>query len=413
MASIVTDYTNLLRSNGQFLAFGFLMMFLSSAGQTYYIGIFGPQIQDTFDLSHTHWSSIYMIGTLASAALLPWTGQLIDTFKLRTYAFLALLGLVVACLAMSWTNSTLMLVLTIFLLRQFGQGLTSHASQTSMARYMGKHRGKSLALASTGFSFGEAILPVGAVVAIALFGWRFSYQLTALWVLLFIPVILWTLRGQQTRHQNHEKEQRLVEQQEALSNSGQLSKTRKQMLREGRFYLVLFAVLVPSYIATALFFYHLSIAESKSWSALWITSNYWLYALVTVVTSLLAGPMIDKYTAARVIPYYLAPLIAAMLVLIPGDHAFWVVPYMILLGTNIGLYFTATPALWAELYGPKHLGGIKSTIGAFNVFASALGPVTIGTMLDAGYNFDQIFVTLAGICVAASVLLVFGLRRYE
>ncbi len=413
MPAIISDYIQLLQSNGRFLAFGFLMMFLSSAGQTYYIGVFGPQIQDTFGLSHTRWSTIYMIGTLASAALLPWTGQLIDSVKLKTYVLAALIGLVVACIAMSFTSSAIVLLITIFLLRQFGQGLTSHAAQTSLARYMGNNRGKSLALASMGFSFGEAILPVGAVLAITLFGWRFSYQLTALWVLLFIPVILWTLKGQEARHIAHDEELRRVERDETQSQSTQISKTRQQMLREGRFYLVLFAVLIPSYIATALFFYHLSIAESKGWSALWMTGNYWVYALVTIATSFLAGPIIDKYTAVRVMPYYLLPLIAAMLVLIPGDHSFWVLPYMILLGINIGLYFTATPALWAELYGPKYLGGIKSTITAFNVFASALGPITIGTMLDAGFHFDQIFLTLSSICAVSSVLLTFGLRLYK
>ena len=57
-------------SNRQFIAFGFLAAFSSSFGQTYFIGIFGPEFQAEFGLSHTIWGSIYLIGTLASAAML-------------------------------------------------------------------------------------------------------------------------------------------------------------------------------------------------------------------------------------------------------------------------------------------------------------------------------------------------------
>ena len=55
----------------------------SSFGQTYFIGGFGPEIREEFDLTQTSWSAIYMIGTLGSALVLPWTGQQIDRITLK------------------------------------------------------------------------------------------------------------------------------------------------------------------------------------------------------------------------------------------------------------------------------------------------------------------------------------------
>ncbi len=411
--ALFSDYLSLLRNHGRFLGFGFLMAFVSSTGQTYFIGIFGPQIQLLYDLSHTQWGSIYMVGTLASAALLPWTGQILDRVNLTSYTTVVLLGLVLACFTVSRVSSPAMLIFAIFVLRHFGQGLTSHTSQTSMARYMGLQRGKALAISSMGFSTGEAVLPVMAVFVIGAVGWQSTYQLTAVGVALFIPLILWALRGQSTRHQAFIESLAGESKQTENTQSLVVSKTRGEMLREGRFYLVLISVLVPSYIATAMFFHHLTLAQSKGWSELWITGNYWVYAMVTVVTSMGAGPMIDKFSAVKIMPFYLAPLLASMLILVPGDHPFWVLPYMVLLGINIGIYFTAAPALWTELYGPKYLGGIKSTITAFNVFAGALGPVTVGTMLDAGYSFEQVCITFAALCLVATVLLIVGLKLYK
>jgi MFS family permease len=61
------------------------------------------------------------------------------------------------------------------MLRQFGQGLTSHSGLTSIARYHANDRGKAIALAAIGFAIGEALLPLLALFAIAKWGWRDTY----------------------------------------------------------------------------------------------------------------------------------------------------------------------------------------------------------------------------------------------
>jgi MFS family permease len=406
----VSSYVAFARKHARFLGFGCLLAFTSSAGQTYFIGIFGPEIRQTFSLSHTHWGVIYLVGTLSSALVLPWSGQLIDRVDLRLYVAIVVAGLALACVTISLAPTVLALTIAIFLLRQFGQGLTSHAAITSMARYMAYDRGKAIAIAAMGFSMGEAVLPFLAVMAIAAMGWRPTYMLAALCVVALWAIILWLLRGQSERHQAH------IDALHAADEDGRSaarSKTRRQMVSEGRFYLLLPAVVAPSYISTALFFHHLTLAESKGWSGLWVTGNYWIYALCSVITSLITGPLIDRFSAARVVPFYLVPTIAGLLLLVPAQNPIWVIPYMMLIGINTGIYFTAISALWAELYGAKHLGAIKSLAGSFGVFASALGPVTIGVLLDYGLSFEQICLAFALFCAVATVMLIAGLSRFR
>ena len=93
----ITAYRQLVTANKRLLGFGFVMALCSSFGQTFFIGIVGPDIQREFSLSHTLWGTIYMVGTLLSAALLPWTGALIDRLRLRSYALAACLLLIGAC----------------------------------------------------------------------------------------------------------------------------------------------------------------------------------------------------------------------------------------------------------------------------------------------------------------------------
>ena len=97
------SYIRLFADQGRLLSFGFVMAFSSSFGQTYFIGIFGPAIQTEFGLSHTLWGTIYLVGTLASATVFPWSGALIDRFSLPRYTLFVSLLLIVACVFTSLT----------------------------------------------------------------------------------------------------------------------------------------------------------------------------------------------------------------------------------------------------------------------------------------------------------------------
>ena len=402
---LFTGYLRLALDNTRFLAFGFTMTAVSSVGQTFFIGVFGPAVRGEFGLSHTAWSAIYMAGTLASAAVLPWTGQQIDRMSLRRYATLVCTALIVATAFMAAVPSAPLLILAIFLLRQTGQGLASHTGTTATARHFHADRGKALALASMGFSAGKAILPVIAVLSIGAIGWRATYGVMAgVLAALLLPGIWWLLR----HHDLREREERREQQHRSETAAGSWSRT--QVLRDGRFYMLLPAVLAPSLISTALFFHHLEIAAVKGWSAAWLTGSYWIFAAGIVLASLAAGPLIDRITAARVLPAFLLPMVLGLLIIWGFDDRLWVWPYLLLIGLTSGLSYTAVTALWAEMYGTGHLGAIRSLAVSLSVFASALGPVIMGVLMDAAFSVETICGLLALYGLAATGLLIVGLN---
>ena len=382
------------------------MAFLSSPGQTYFIGVFGPDIQNQFDLDSASWGRTYMIGTLISAAVITWSGSLIDRIDLRLFSGLSLLGLCVACLLIGIVDTPVLLIVAIFMLRQFGQGLTSHAGLTSMARYHATDRGKAIALAAIGFSMGEALLPLLAMFMIPLWGWRETYLGVGFLVLCSIGLALWLLKGHTRRHAllTRDLDQLLV------SGEQRSGYTRKAVLSEPRFYLMLPAMITPSFIMTAMFFFPAEIARAKGWSSLWVTGNYWVYSITAVMVTLSSGALIDRYTARRVVPAFLIPLTIALGVLSGSNQTYLIWPYMIFLGVTSGLYFTGFSALWAELYGAKHLGAIKSLTSAIMVFSSALGPALVGLLLKQGVMFESICLILAGFGLFATAMLFYALK---
>lgn len=406
-------YVKFAAANRRLVGFGFLAAFSSSFGQTYYIGIFGPAIQSEFGLSHTAWGTIYMLGTLGSAIVLPWTGKQIDRLDLNRYTALVGGAAVLACAATSLAPNAVMLVVAIFLLRQTGQGLMSHVGITTMARYFDTGRGRAIAIATMGFAVGEAFLPFVAVLMIAALGWRWSYGATGLALaLVLVPAALWLLKGHQERHRAHLAELAAPRASEKFQTR---SWTRAEMLHDTRFYLLMPGIMAPAVILTAMFFHHLNLADAKAWSHAWITGSYVIYALAVVLTSLAVGPTIDRFGAVRLVPYMLVPLIVALVIVAQLGEAWIAWPYLFLIGVSTGIAHTAVSAMWAEIYGVAHLGAIRSLASAIGVLASALGPVSLGGLMDLGIAIETgclVFAAYATIgTVLMGVALGFGFSR--
>ena len=301
-----TSYIRFALEDRRFIAFGFLVAFSSSFGQTYFIGVFGPDLRAEFGLSHGEWSLVFMAGTLASAVVLPWSGRLIDRIDLRVFTAAVYVGLAAACFVTAIADHVAVLVFAIFLLRHLGQGLMSHTSVTSMVRYFDADRGKAVGLGAVGFSAGQAILPIAAVLAIAAFGWRPTYAaMGGVLALVVVPGALWLLKGHGERHQRHlDGLSRRV-----LDQASDRQWTRAEVLRDPRFYVLLIGVLASSVIGTALLFHQLHLADVKGWSHGWITGNYVVYAVASLTTMVVAGRLVDRVGALRLVPLHLGPLV--------------------------------------------------------------------------------------------------------
>ena len=83
------------------------------------------------------------------------------------------------------------LPLLIFGLRFFGQGFASHLSMVLCGRWFHKNRGRTVAVTSLGFAFGEALLPLIFVSIMGWIGWRYSWGIATL--LLLVVALLFRI----------------------------------------------------------------------------------------------------------------------------------------------------------------------------------------------------------------------------
>ena len=392
-----------VRDNAKFLAAGFLLTFSSSFGQTFFISVFAGGIRADFGLTNGEWGGLYAAATTASAIVMVWAGTLTDVIRVRALGPLSLILLAAAASGMAFARGWLELVAVIFALRLVGQGMLSHVAQVAMARWFVARRGRALALASLGFSLGESFLPLAVVALMSLAAWRDLWLLAAVVSLALVPAIRWLLTLERTPRAASDRD-------EAAGMGGRHWR-RVEVLRDPLFWLIAPAVAGTSAFMTALFFNQVNIAETKGWELAHLVALFPLYTVCAILATLVSGWAVDRLGAARLVAFSQLPHAAGFALLWRAESLPAALPAYALLGLGAGAYATLFTAFWAEVYGTRYLGGVRSMVTAVMVLGSAIGPGLTGAVIDLGIDFPGQMPGVSAWFLFTSALIALGVGR--
>ena len=183
---------------------------------------------------------------------------------------------------------------------------------------------------------------------------------------------------------------------------------RRQVLGHWQFYTLIPTYISPGFLATGLVLYQFSLADEKGWSHTLMASSFISFGISRLIFAFLIGPLIDRFGAQRLFSIQIAPLALGMLLMAYSDHT--IIPFLYngLIGISLGIGSSTSSALWAELYGPKHLGAIKSLMSTIGIFATSLSPILVGSLLDLNIGFATQMKFYAAILLAIAVLSKIG-----
>ena len=385
------------------IIFGFIFTFFSSFGQSFFLGLFNTNIRETLSITHGQFGSIYASATLLSSFLLIWVGKKIDDINIFKFAFYVTLLLSFSCFFFSKISSVTFLFIAVFLMRFSGQGLMSHTATTTITRYFTQSRGKALSIGWFGLSSAEFILPVLIVYLLTITAWQNVWISISILSLIFLPLASFFLIKKldfDTREQE--------------DSSNTKSKEIKQwqrieVLKDYRFYIVCLNMLAMPWIATGVFVYQSFITESKEWGSFVIAQSFMIYSILSVITLLGSGFLIDKFTSRKLLIFMNIPLLVATLILFYFDTSITSFIFLGLIGISNGLANVLGSSTWAEIYGVKYIGSIKALTTALMVFSTAFGTALFGFLIDRGFSIEKIAL-VSFIYILISLILLFSVK---
>lgn len=381
------------------LSFGLSFTFFSSFGQTFVISLFVPFFLEAFSLTNAGFGAIFSVATLISAGTLPWLGRHIDRIPLQKYSFAVASGLFLAALVVmvSWHISVLFL--GILLLRLSGRGLSCHTAETTMARLYNGERGKALSVSSLGYPLGEGLIPLAVAGLLTIIDWRATWGLIALCIILIWMPIIWFLVSR-------DRNGRFGEQKPPAPESTE-QKNYSLIFQEWRIWFLLPASLMSAFWVTGLFLYQVSIGGTLGWSPALIATAFVSFAIFRILGAITIGPLIDRFSARKLFPFFLIPMIAGVSLPIVFSGTWVAFLYMSLIGLTMGFGSNIKSALWAELFGTSTLGTVRSFFASLTVFTTALSPFLVGWLLDIGLPFTYV---LAGGALITGLAALLSLR---
>ncbi|MGC1119439.1 MFS transporter [Pantoea agglomerans] len=356
--------------HGSHLAFAAILMAMSSFGQTYFVSLYGQDLRQAFGLSDGGLGGLYAAGTVMSAVTLTWAGRMIDYTTTRRFTLAVTLLLITACLLVSGAQAAWMLCAGFYLLRLGGQGLMVHTALTATARQFPLDAGKALGAIALGLSLAQALFPLAAVQINYLTGWRIAWLIKAVVLIAGVALAVSCLP-------------RAAEKPLRTFRKRGAEKVREASVWKNRnLLLALPAVLASPFITTGFFFHQARLAEEKGWALSWVAGWFIAYAITQAVSLLSFGPLIDRMTPRRLLPWFLLPQGAGMLALWLSSSQ-WVTPfYLIMTGVSSAIASTLATALWVQLFGSAQLAKVRSAVEAGTVLASGASPVIMGVLID-------------------------------
>jgi len=392
--------------NKKVLIFGIIFTFFSSFGQSFFLGLFNPSIRNELNITHGQFGTIYAGATIFSSLVLIWFGKKIDDFKLFNYSLIVICILFFSSFLFSLVNSVYFLVIAIFLMRFSGQGLMSHTSSTTISRYFNKRRGRALSWIWFGLSSAEFILPILIIFLLTIFSWRTIWQFISIIIFITLPIVVFYTIKNITIDSREGFD--LEKGTKNLKNIK--SWKRSEVLKDFKFYVISLNMLAMPWIVTGVFIYQSFIADSKLWDIYIIPKSFMVYSVISILTLISSGFLVDKFTSRKLIPFMNLPLLLGLMILYFFDFSYSAYLFFGLMGASNGLTNVLGSSTWAEIYGVRYIGSIKALTTAFMVFSTAFGTALFGFLIDSGFTIEYI-ATVSILYVSFSLLALLTIKR--
>lgn len=363
-------------------------------------GIFLVPISEEFAWSRTQVAGAFSAMSLASMVCFPFAGILADRLGTRLVLLIGFVLQAIFTLALATLSPNPWTYYPLFALAGAAGSLSSNMVIAKLlSQWFDRGRGFWMGLVSgAGNGIGSILMPILAASLLVEHGWRGTFTIVGLIVLLVaLPVVWFTMREPPTPAIS-----------EAVS-AQPAGVTLKQAVRMPLFWLIFSAVPVGGGCLTAVFMNVAPILSERNIPLDQVATIIAMFAAICVLWEPLVGYMLDRTDRPRcVAPFYFLA-VAGLVLLANATHFGTLMLGAALAGIGLGSEFSVLPYVLSRYFGLGAMGAISGVAFAGTLGASAITPVMLNGAFDVlGTYRPGIYVVAACILYTGFVFLFLG-----
>ncbi len=361
-------------------------------GRTYGLGLIASPLMREFGISELQFGAMNFAASILGAMFALPTGFMIDRFGVRRTNVLILIALAASTFFMGVSSGMLTLMVSLILVRGFGQSALSVASMSIISKWFHERIGLAMGVFAVLLTFGfiGSVLAVGGLVEAI--GWRPAWNFLALAIVSIIPILVLAVR-------ERPREQAAVSFYTSIDRES--FNALLPILKLPSFWAIALGSAFFNLVFSSITLLNEAILEEMGFLASDAVKLMAVLTGVGLVSNLITGSFISRRNLGTFLGAALL-VQAVALFLFPGiktaTSLFVYGGAMGFVGGQITVvFFTA----WRTVFGREHVGGVQGVAQVLTVLASALGPVLVAGVHALSKSHLPIF---AGFAVVSMLL---------
>ena len=385
------------------------------------LGVFFTSIEEDLGWSRATISLAFTIGSATGSVMQILTGRLLDRYGARMVVVAAGVIIALAMLGLSWMQEPWQFWMA------FGAGRGSAlagiqvGTGVALSNWFLRRRGRTIAIRGVGQRAGQALMPMAIFVIMAEWGWRAAFLslagVTAL--LIILPAFIYIRR--RPEDMGLTLENMTPDELSAASSGGgerrgfarfsrevrDVSFTLAEARRTRAFWLLLFFVTVERFALGSVNLHMVANFEDHGIAPALAVSTLSVFAATSAVTGLPWGFVFERLHIRFGAMLMSGIFALSMLVLLVAESYPLAVLFALLFGLATGAGNIIENMLWADYFGRRHLGAIRSFGAPFRI-ASPSGPVLTGLLFDWTDSYTVPFTIFTVIFVVMTAAMFFA-----
>lgn len=386
------------------------------------LGIFLKSMGTEFGLSRTTFSLVQTIARVFEGLFALIIGPILDRRGARQVIVLGGIVSGVSYLLLSRATEGWHLVVVVGVFSSFGMlALSGMVTSVAVSNWFVRKRGRAIGIAAMGNSAGSIIWPILITLLILGWNWRWAWVMMGLAsFVLVIPAAIFVRRrpedmGLRPDGQAEPAPQPPSSAKASPSRKGSVPDsspeewtwTRREVLKSASFWLIVFTLGVASMGMVGINFHLFPIVTDKGVSETLAATVLSFRALTMFGVNPLWGLIAERVDVRLVaMAKCLVQAVGVLLFMVSGSLPLLYLA-MFVLGVGWGGTGVVQEVIWANYYGRRSLGLVRSLGFPLSVLFSALGPIFLGVVWDITESYNIAFIVVMGLSLfsAFAILL--------